>query len=120
MLVPLSKVPIYRKPDDDLDAVCTTLENADYIIPAGTYPLEITWSPRFKKDLPLIEDVPDRDGIRIHKGSIPEHSRGCVLTDLLGMAVITTLFNRITNIYDNEKVSICITDDFGADSNSRL
>ena len=40
-----------------------TLENADFISPAGTYPVESTWSPRFKKFLPLIKDVPDRDGI---------------------------------------------------------
>ncbi len=72
-----------------------SLENADYLIPAGTYPVESTWSPRFKKFLPLIKDVPDRDGIRIHKGTIPEHSKGCVLLDLAGMSNITVLFNQL-------------------------
>ena len=33
-----------------------SLENADYLIPAGTYPVESTWSSRFKKFLPLIKD----------------------------------------------------------------
>ena len=64
-----------------------TLENADFLIPAGTYPVESTWSPKFKKFLPLIKDVPEREGIRIHKGTIPEHSKGCILLDLAGMQI---------------------------------
>ena len=31
-----------------------TLENADYIIPVGTYTVSVTYSPRFKKMMPLI------------------------------------------------------------------
>ena len=57
----------------------TTLENSDYIIPDGTYPVSVTYSPRFQKNLPLIDKVPGRSGIRIHTGTIPEHSKGCVL-----------------------------------------
>ena len=56
-----------------------TLENADYIIPVGTYPVLVTFSPRFKRMLPLIGNVPGRSGIRIHRGTKPEHSKGCIL-----------------------------------------
>ena len=56
-----------------------TLENADYIIPVGTYPVLVTLSPRFQRNLPLIDNVPGRSGIRIHRGTKPEHSKGCVL-----------------------------------------
>ena len=35
-----------------------TLENADYIIPDGTYQVSATYSPRFKKMMPLIGNVP--------------------------------------------------------------
>ena len=56
-----------------------TLENADYIIPVGTYPVLVTFSPRFKRMLPLIRNVPGRSGIRIHRGTKPEHSKGCIL-----------------------------------------
>ena len=56
-----------------------TLENADYIIPVGTYPVSVTFSPRFQRNLPLIDNVPGRSGIRIHRGIKPEHSKGCVL-----------------------------------------
>ena len=56
-----------------------TLENADYIIPVGTYPVSVTFSPRFKRILPLIGNVPSRSGIRIHRGTKAEHSKGCIL-----------------------------------------
>ena len=85
-----------------------TLENADFLIPAGTYPVERTWSPKFKKVLPLVS-VPDREGIRIHRGSIPEHSKGCILTDIRGMANLDVFFNQIDQL-DNETVQIEICD----------
>ena len=56
-----------------------TLENADYIIPDGTYTVSVTFSPRFKRMLPLIGNVPGRSGIRIHRGTKSEHSKGCIL-----------------------------------------
>ncbi len=56
-----------------------TLENADHIIPVGTYPVSVTFSPRFKRMLPLVEQVPGRSGIRFHRGTKPEHSKGCIL-----------------------------------------
>ena len=56
-----------------------TIENDDYIIPCGTYPVRVTWSPKFKRMLPIVLNVPGRSGIRVHRGTKPEHSRGCVL-----------------------------------------
>lgn len=88
-----------------------TLENADFLIPAGTYPVERTWSPKFKKFLPLIENVPDREGIRMHRGTKPEHSQGCILLDLAGMTYVDTLFNQLDKYYEeDEKVQIQIID----------
>ena len=72
-----------------------SLENADFIIPAGTYPVSLTWSPKFKKLMPLIENVPEREGIRIHMGTKPEHSEGCILTNAAAMYNLTVLFNRV-------------------------
>ena len=89
-----------------------SLENADYLIPAGTYPVERTWSPRFKKFLPLIENVPDREGIRIHRGALPEHSKGCILLDLAGMSNIMILFNQLEN--EDEKAQIEIIDRYAS------
>ena len=98
-------IPFENEPE-----TCRTLENADFIIPAGTYPLRRTWSPKFKKLLPLVEEVPDREGIRIHKGTIPEHSEGCILTDMAGMAYLDVFFNQIDKYHEDEEVSIHIID----------
>lgn len=48
-------------------------------IPAGKYRIYNTYSPRFKKELPLIVDVPDYTGIRCHSGESAEHSAGCIV-----------------------------------------
>ena len=86
-----------------------TLENADYIIPAGRYPLRKTWSPRFKKFMPEICDVPERDGIRIHMGTKPEHSTGCVLVSYMGLETIKAFINYIEKYYEEEDLFIEIT-----------
>jgi hypothetical protein len=56
---------------------CFTLENADLAIPCGHYKVEITYSPRFQRDLPLI-DVPGRTGIRIHPANWAHQLEGCI------------------------------------------
>ena len=48
-------------------------------IPAGTYELKVTWSPAFKRWLPLLMAVPGRSGIRIHAGNTPHDTKGCIL-----------------------------------------
>ena len=61
--------------------VCYTLEDKvrpekikhETCIPAGTYVIEITYSPTFKKILPLLLNVPGFYGIRIHAGNYADH-----------------------------------------------
>lgn len=48
-------------------------------IPKGVYPVTITYSQRFKKDLPLVESVPGFAGIRIHPGNTAADTEGCIL-----------------------------------------
>ena len=62
-----------------LHPICETLENADYLIPALIYKIQVTHSPKFGKLLPILLQVPNRTGIRIHYGTKPEHSKGCIL-----------------------------------------
>lgn len=48
-------------------------------VPAGQYDVVITWSPRFRKTLPLVLRVPGFEGIRIHSGNTAEDSEGCII-----------------------------------------
>lgn len=48
-------------------------------IPAGTYKIELTMSPHFKRILPLLEDVKNFSGVRIHSGNVATDSNGCIL-----------------------------------------
>lgn len=48
-------------------------------IPYGTYPIEVTWSPRFKRDMVAIHNVAHFTGIRLHWGRAAENSEGCPL-----------------------------------------
>ena len=110
MVLPFSSRPVYDL--DEKDITIDTLENALYLIPAGTYPLKRTFSFRFKKMLPLVDEVPDRSGIRIHRGTKPEHSTGCILTDMYGQSSLDILFNRLNEFYNEEDLQIEILDQF--------
>ena len=58
---------------------CNTLERVGYQIPALCYHVAVTQSPKFKRLLPIVQNVPQRTGIRFHRGTRPEHSTGCIL-----------------------------------------
>jgi len=48
-------------------------------IPYGRYRIKVTYSPKFKRRLPLLIDVPHFEGIRIHSGVYASHTEGCIL-----------------------------------------
>lgn len=51
-------------------------------IPAGTYKVKKTMSPRFKTVLPEILNVPNFTGVRIHSGNTAKDTDGCLLLGL--------------------------------------
>jgi len=66
---------------------CDTLEDqerevkihGETAIPCGTYKVILTMSNRFKKLMPLLVNVPNFVGIRIHNGNTKDHTEGCIL-----------------------------------------
>ena len=48
-------------------------------IPAGVYEIVVNVSPRFKRKLPRLLDVPGFEGILIHRGNTAEDTAGCIL-----------------------------------------
>lgn len=72
----------------DDEYICDTLEDrvrptgekvyGETAIPAGTYEVKLTYSPKFKQILPEILNVPNFTGIRIHPLNRAEESEGCI------------------------------------------
>ena len=48
-------------------------------IPTGTYRIIISYSNKFKKQMPLLLNIPGFAGIRIHSGNTEKDSLGCIL-----------------------------------------
>ena len=48
-------------------------------IPYGKYKVILSYSPKFKRELPEILEVPDFQGIRIHRGNKIADTLGCIL-----------------------------------------
>lgn len=48
-------------------------------IPYGTYRFIIGYSPRFRRDLPRLQNVKHFDGILIHPGNTADDTHGCIL-----------------------------------------
>jgi hypothetical protein len=67
--------------------VCYTLEDVERkekvfgktAISKGRYEIIISWSNRFKSFMPLLLNVPNFEGIRIHAGNTAKDTLGCIL-----------------------------------------
>ena len=90
-----------------LHPICDTLENADYLVPALIYHVSVTKSPKFNRLLPVIEQVPGRSGIRIHRGTKPEHSRGCVLVSPAMEQELTARLLAEQQSHEETRLEIC-------------
>lgn len=74
------------------DRFCDTLEDrvcnlaggeakvpGETAIPEGRYKVIVNRSPKFGRDLPRLLDVPQFEGVLIHRGNTAEDSAGCIL-----------------------------------------
>ena len=48
-------------------------------IPAGTYRITFEYSPKYKRRMPYLHDVPHFLGILIHWGNTEKDSAGCII-----------------------------------------
>lgn len=82
---------------------CDTLEDEirqvkvmhETAIPVGTYKVTLERSPRFKRILPLLHNVPGFTGILIHSGNTDKHTSGCIL---VGKSTGSTLINSLATL----------------------
>ena len=87
-----------------LHYICDTLENLDFLVPALVYRIAVTQSPRFNRLLPILQQVPGRSGIRFHRGSRPEHSKGCILVSVANEQKITALWLKEQNDHEETRI----------------
>ena len=52
---------------------------AETAIPYGTYNVVVDYIPKFKRELPRLQNVKHFEGILIHRGNTAEDSAGCIL-----------------------------------------
>ncbi len=88
----------------DGEFFCNTMEDkvrpdgvkvyGETAIPYGEYNVVITMSNRFKKLMPLVENVKGFEGIRIHPGNTEADTHGCLLVG------INSVKGMITNSRD--------------------
>lgn len=90
-----------------LHPICDTLENAECLIPALIYKVAVTRSPKFQRLLPILEQVPGRSGIRFHRGTKPEHSRGCILVSPEDEKELTARFLAEQTSHEECRLEIC-------------
>ena len=79
---------------------CNTLERKGYEILALCYRVAVTMSPRFKRLLPIVQNVPQRSGIRFHRGTKPQHSTGCILLPADKEIELTNLLKQVQNNHE--------------------
>lgn len=86
-------------------------------IPAGEYEIVVNVSPRFKRKLPRLLDVPGFDGILIHRGNTSEDTAGCILVGenkAKGKLINSTGYEvKLTEILErtmrqNDKITISV------------
>lgn len=90
-----------------LTPICDTLENANYLVPALIYKVQVSKSPKFQRLLPLLEQVPGRSGIRFHRGTKPEHSKGCILVSPYMEQQITSRWLAEQSAREETRLEIC-------------
>lgn len=71
--------PICPNTPKGISCTCSGKVYAETAIPSGTYKVTMKYSPKFKRVLPYLHDVPHFIGILIHSGNDQTASAGCLI-----------------------------------------
>jgi hypothetical protein len=83
-------------------------------IPSGRYEVIINFSQRFQKQLPLLLNVPNFEGVRIHPGNTAANTEGCILVgetkteNFVGESrwAFNRLFEKLKTASETEKIFV--------------
>lgn len=94
--------------------VLATKKYCETAIPYGTYKVKITYSPKYKRNMPLLLNVNGFEGVRIHSGNTAKDSCGCLIVGKntkVGMVTESRVtYNRLFALMKDEKdITIEIT-----------
>lgn len=82
-------------------------------IPTGTYKVIVNMSPKFKRNLPRLLNVPGFEGILIHRGNTDKDSAGCILVGenkVVGKVINSTQYEvKLVDMLQSSKEGITIT-----------
>ena len=103
--------------DDSMDekTIRSKKIKGETAIPSGKYNVYITYSPKYKKQMPLIDGVKGYSGIRIHSGNTHKDTEGCLLVGqnkevgkvLNSRVTFNKLFSKL--MAANDQITIEIT-----------
>lgn len=81
-------------------------------IPAGTYKVIINMSNHFKKEMPLLLNVPGFEGVRIHSGNTADDSEGCIIIGMVktenGVGMSRVAFTKLMDKIKGQELTIDI------------
>lgn len=84
-------------------------------IKPGTYSIDLHYSHKFKRYMPILCAVPLRSGILIHTGNTLDDTEGCILVGELhgshlenSRSTFNSLFSKILGVVTKELVTITI------------
>lgn len=85
-------------------------------IPTGEYTVTLTYSPKFKRTLPLLVNVAGFIGVRIHPGNSAKDTEGCILVgrrksiDWISesRAAFEELFAQMTALPPREQITLTV------------
>jgi len=92
----------------DIKAIIAAKVYGHTAIPTGRYEIMITYSPKYKKDVPEVTNVKGWKGIRIHSGNVPDHTEGCLIPGIKDSAPDKVMMSKDATAKVNTIIKVAI------------